>query len=64
MTADDAKLIEIQLKAAREAGIKLPLEGSETITARQLEVYNEALLHEFGALLKNREDLCSPKHWQ
>jgi hypothetical protein len=61
VTESEAFLIGVQFRAARAAGITLPLEGSETISARQLEVYNDVLLREVGALLENKEDICSPK---
>jgi hypothetical protein len=57
MTETEAKIINMQFRAAQAAKIKLPLEGSETITARQLEIYNEALLEQFQALLKEKEAL-------
>jgi hypothetical protein len=55
MTECEARIINMEFKAAQAAGITLPLKSDATITGRQLEVYNEVLLREFRAFLKNKE---------
>ncbi len=51
MTEPEATLELILIRAAQKAGIRLPLKGSETFTAKQFESFVKSLVHE-PALLK------------